>query len=138
MRRVQDWLLIVLWSMAALLTGLALVVLTFICPKFVALYEELGIQDFPLPTLILMRVSHFLTSKWWILAVLVLVGWLALMLLRRTPAGRAWWERTVQENRRLKVWAAVAGMALGLAAMPLTVAAILLPMVTITTQLAGP
>jgi len=138
MNRVRDWLLIVLWVVAALLIGVALVVLTVIYPKSIALYEELGVQQFPLPTLVLVRASHFLISKWWVLAALLLLGYSGLALVRRTSGGRAWWERTVQGNRRLKVGVAVAAMGLGLIAMPLIVVAWFLPLVAIRQQLAGP
>jgi type II secretory pathway component PulF len=62
--------------------------LTYIVPKFIALFQELGVKDFPAPTLVLMNLSHGIA--WFILA-LVASGGAALGLYvfrRRTERGR--------------------------------------------------
>lgn len=45
--------------------GIVLFLVTFILPKFIQLFEDLGVTDFPAPTAFLMSVSHFATE--WIL-----------------------------------------------------------------------
>ncbi|MGQ9732383.1 MAG: type II secretion system F family protein, partial [Candidatus Zipacnadales bacterium] len=57
--------------------GIVLFLVTFILPKFIALFKELGVQEFPLPTLMLMKASHFLTSKWWVCLIVVVLLWIA-------------------------------------------------------------
>ena len=37
---------------------------TFILPKFMKLFTDLGVKDFPAMTQMLMDISHFLTTYW--------------------------------------------------------------------------
>jgi general secretion pathway protein F len=68
--------------------GLAVAVLMiYVIPKFAQIFEEMG-QALPTPTLILMGVSNWLVSYWWV--VFVVIG-LAAFLIRqysRTAEGR--------------------------------------------------
>ncbi|MBM3499906.1 MAG: hypothetical protein FJX74_14695 [Armatimonadetes bacterium] len=127
MARKREWLPIVAWAVALLLTGTVVFVLMFVLPKFVELFEELGVQEFPLPTLVLMKASRFLMSKWWLVAF---VGIVVLAL------GRKWLGRSL--SGRTRVLAPVVLACLGLAAVPLVAWATLLPMLSVTTQVAGP
>jgi len=72
--------------------GIVLFLVTFILPKFIALFKELGVDTFPLPTLLLMRASHFLTSKWWICLIVLVLMWIGLNRLRATKTGRRYWD----------------------------------------------
>lgn len=62
--------------------------LTFIVPKFVQLHAELGIEDFPWPTRLLLLLGRGL--PWFLVALFASVGaWLVIYLLRRrTTRGR--------------------------------------------------
>jgi len=62
--------------------------LTFIVPKFVALFQELGIQEFPLPTLILMRAAQGFGAFAWALGAAVVVAVLLFVFRRRLVRGR--------------------------------------------------
>lgn len=72
---------------------------TFILPKFVSLFRELGMTDdkFPLVTLITMRIGQTLSwlTPWVSLVVIALVVWY--FIYRRTASGRMemdyWWMR---------------------------------------------
>lgn len=67
---------------------------TFIIPKFIGLFKELGMkeEDFPLPTLMMMRFSQFVTQKWWIV-LLILIGLaIAFNRFKATKTGRRIWD----------------------------------------------
>jgi type IV pilus assembly protein PilC len=72
--------------------GIVTFLVTFILPKFIALFKELGVQDFPVPTLILMRISHFATSKWWLCIIIIVALWIAIGRIRATKTGRRYYD----------------------------------------------
>lgn len=63
--------------------------LTFVVPKLIALYEELG-QQLPLPTRMLLAISHAVLAYGWALAVAAVGGVFWVQRLRRTSYGRLW------------------------------------------------
>jgi len=66
----------------------------FIIPRFISLFKELGMQEdqFPLPTLMLVRFSNFVVHKWWIV-LLILVGlFIAFARFRTTKTGKRLWD----------------------------------------------
>lgn len=74
--------------------GIVTFLVTFILPKFIKLFEELGLEEdsFPLPTLILMRLSNFLTSKWYF-AIAIIVGlFIATNRLKATKTGKRYFD----------------------------------------------
>ncbi|MBM3497970.1 MAG: type II secretion system F family protein [Armatimonadetes bacterium] len=70
--------------------ALALVtfLLTFIVPKFISLFEELGIQEFPLPTLILMRAANGFGAFAWAFFAALAVAVVLFVFRRRLSRGR--------------------------------------------------
>jgi len=66
--------------------------LTFVIPRFVIMFQSLG-QTLPIPTLMLIRISHFFQSYWW---VLLLAGLAMVLLLHRawrSEPGRRFFDR---------------------------------------------
>ena len=61
--------------------------LLFIVPMFEAMYKDLG-GVLPLPTRMLIGVSSFLKSTWWLIAILSAGGLFALKRWKATPPGR--------------------------------------------------
>ncbi|MEN6583185.1 MAG: type II secretion system F family protein, partial [Armatimonadota bacterium] len=62
--------------------------MTFVLPKFMTLFTDLGIKDLPAPTAILKGTSEFLMTKWYF-AIVIVVGFVvAIKLLMKTKAGR--------------------------------------------------
>jgi type IV pilus assembly protein PilC len=61
---------------------------TFIVPKFVALFKELGVRDFPLATLVLMRISGGFPLVALALGLALFLAILFYVLYRRTTRGR--------------------------------------------------
>jgi general secretion pathway protein F len=72
--------------------GVLAVLFTFVIPKFVAIFEELE-QALPLPTIILISISSFIRSYWYLI---LLVSGVTLYLLSRykaTPRGQELYDR---------------------------------------------
>jgi general secretion pathway protein F len=72
--------------------GVLAVLFAFVIPKFVAIFEELE-QTLPLPTIILISISAFIRSYWYLI---LLAAGVALYLLSRykaTPRGQELYDR---------------------------------------------
>lgn len=63
---------------------------TFIVPRFMELFTDLGMDESKMPTmtLYLMKFSHFLTSKWWICLGIGIAFMVAFKMFVRTRIGR--------------------------------------------------
>ena len=72
--------------------GIVTFLVTFILPKFIALFEELGVEEFPTPTLILMRISNFATSKWWLCVIIIVCLVIGINRLKATKTGRRYFD----------------------------------------------
>ncbi|MCL6630276.1 MAG: type II secretion system F family protein, partial [Armatimonadetes bacterium] len=80
-----------------LVVALAIVIglVTFILPKFMSLFLELEMKegDMPIMTVMLMNFSHFLTSKWWIMLLVVITFLVTFRMFARTRVGRRVYDR---------------------------------------------
>jgi len=74
--------------------GIVTFLVTFILPKFIQLFKELGMTDdkFPLPTLLLMRTSQFMTSKWYIMLAIIIATTIAMNRIKATKTGRRYFD----------------------------------------------
>ena len=62
---------------------------TFIVPKFVEVFRDLGLSDqLPAPTQMLVRASDFITTKWWMVILAVLFTVIAFSQYVHTRIGR--------------------------------------------------
>ncbi len=68
-----------------------IILLTYVLPKFSVIFSEMG-SALPLPTEILLSVSDFLKSFWWLIGGLILSGFFLLKLYIRKPSGRYKWD----------------------------------------------
>jgi len=70
--------------------GIVMFLMTFILPKFMALFDELGIgrDKMPKMTLVLRDISTFLNHNWWIAMIGLVVIIMATRMIGRTKAGR--------------------------------------------------
>jgi type IV pilus assembly protein PilC len=71
----------------ALAVILVTVMLIFIVPVFVGMFEELG-GELPLPTRFLLLLSNIVTSFWYILLLLPIIAWQAFKYARKQPSMR--------------------------------------------------
>jgi len=68
--------------------AVVLLLMTFILPKFMDMFKDLGIKEMPAPTAILKGISDFILAKWYF-ATLILVGFVvATKIFGRTKVGR--------------------------------------------------
>lgn len=74
--------------------GIVTFLVTFILPKFISLFSELGLKEdqFPLPTLILMKISNFATSKWYIMVAIIVGLVIATNRIKATKTGRRYFD----------------------------------------------
>ena len=61
---------------------------TFIVPKFIDLFKELGVKELPWMTQVLVDFSNFLKDKWWIALLIVIVAWFSIKYAGTTKLGR--------------------------------------------------
>jgi type IV pilus assembly protein PilC len=70
------------------LTFLAIIVLSvFVLPRFQVFFDSLNVK-LPITTRALLAMTHFVQQWWWLLAVALITGVIALVVMRRTPNGR--------------------------------------------------
>ena len=73
-------------------TGAVIFLLTFVIPRFVDIFHDLG-QSLPLVTQILLSLSTGLQHYWWLVGLVVLAIVLAVRVTLSTDTGRARWDR---------------------------------------------
>ena len=64
----------------------AAIILIFVVPKLTDLYTDLDIA-LPLPTRIMIGMSDFLGTFWWLIIILIVVGNIGLRRYKKTPQG---------------------------------------------------
>lgn len=70
-----------------------LVLITFVIPKIVSMFQDLN-QTLPLPTLILLNISHFIRNFWWALAGAFFLIYFVFVRIKKTREGRLFIDRT--------------------------------------------
>jgi type IV pilus assembly protein PilC len=78
---------LVLCFAVAIVIGLV----TFILPRFIDLFKELGVEQLPLPTQILVDFSNLLTSRWYMLIGAVVLLVVAVQRYTHTRTGCRHW-----------------------------------------------
>lgn len=71
---------------------------TFIVPKFIELFKELGVKELPWMTQVLVNFSDFMLHRWYWLIVIVVAIWLTIKYAYRTKLGKR-----VMDRLKLKV-----------------------------------
>jgi type IV pilus assembly protein PilC len=70
------------------LGGVGVMMMVFVVPKLTAILTETGVQ-LPIATRILIGLSGFLQSYWWLLIIILLGGVVGIKLFTNTAAGKA-------------------------------------------------
>lgn len=68
-----------------------IVLVTFVLPKFTVVFSDLG-TSLPLPTQVLVGFSNLLLSVWWIIILVIIIGWFAFRNYIKTDQGRYNWD----------------------------------------------
>lgn len=71
--------------------GITFFMLAFVIPKFASIFDGLGAK-LPTPTLVLIKVSHYLAANWWWILVLLIGGAFLFQKFIRSPVGRLPWD----------------------------------------------
>lgn len=75
------------------LSGLTMaVLLVYVIPEFQPVFEQAG-RELPLATRLVLAASDLTVRGGWLVALLLLGGWLALRQAAQSPAGRLWRDR---------------------------------------------
>lgn len=69
-----------------------LILLGFVIPRLVLMFKDMG-QALPLPTIVLISLSGFLRSFWWLIILLVFISVFLLRRVLLSPQGRFRWDR---------------------------------------------
>ncbi len=78
--------------MALVMLASIVVLLTFVVPRFTVIFQQMGAR-LPVPTRILLFISHSLTHWGWVYVLLAIAAAVGYGLLRRSPGGREWLDR---------------------------------------------
>lgn len=73
--------------------GIVIGLVTFILPKFMDLFVDLGVKDFPAPTRLLMSFSNLLTSRWYIIVIGLVIFFISFKLFVKSKVGRRLYDR---------------------------------------------
>lgn len=68
-------------------TGLVILLMTFVFPRFSAIFEKANVP-LPLPTRIVMGISHFLINDWFYLILALILFFIFFKFLQKTDPGR--------------------------------------------------
>lgn len=63
------------------------ILLTFVVPRLVSMFSEMS-QKLPLPTLILIKISSFLSAYWWLVFIIVALVIFYFKRMKKTKEGR--------------------------------------------------
>lgn len=63
----------------------------FIVPKFAKLYASFKV-DLPLPTRTLLGINYVSQHYWWLVLIIMVVGFIVFKQFVKTKAGRYWWD----------------------------------------------
>jgi general secretion pathway protein F len=77
--------------------GSIFVILTFVVPRFAAIFDDSRMK-IPLPTLLMLQASHVVHDWWWVVALTLAGGIAGFRFYIARPAGRLWWDES-----RLKI-----------------------------------
>ena len=94
-KEMKDYLISVLIypAVLTLASGASIIILlTFVIPRFAKIFADMG-QAIPLPTQIMLSISHMVRSYWWALGGAILLGWYGFRAYIRSGEGKVSWDR---------------------------------------------
>ncbi|MFH0852268.1 MAG: type II secretion system F family protein, partial [bacterium] len=69
------------------MVGIGIAMMIFVLPKLISIFDEMKIE-LPLPTRVIIGLSHFLTNFWYLTIIIVAVAVFAIRIALRSKAGR--------------------------------------------------
>jgi len=67
--------------------GVVAMLMIMVVPTFSSMFEEMG-ATLPKPTQVIVAISNFLVSKWWLLLIIVAALVVGIKFFKKTPAGQ--------------------------------------------------
>ena len=67
--------------------GVVAMLMIMVVPTFSSMFEEMG-ATLPKPTQVIVAISNFLVSKWWLLLIIVAALIVGIKFFKKTPAGQ--------------------------------------------------
>lgn len=74
--------------------GAVVFLLTFVVPRLSTVFADMN-KALPLPTVILLSTTGFITKFWWAILLAIVVGGFSLRQFLATPSGRAVWDQAL-------------------------------------------
>ncbi|OGG26977.1 hypothetical protein A2960_02410 [Candidatus Gottesmanbacteria bacterium RIFCSPLOWO2_01_FULL_39_12b] len=68
------------------MTTVFVIIMTVVVPRLTSLYKEFGV-DLPLPTQILISISGFVVNTWWLVLLLLIIGFFSFLKFRSSWFG---------------------------------------------------
>jgi|WetSurMetagenome_2_1015567.scaffolds.fasta_scaffold73654_2 type II secretion system protein F len=93
-RETRDYIVSAsIYPITLALVGAAVVVvmLVWVIPKFEVMFKDLG-QSLPLPTKIILGLSHGFVAYWWLLVVVIVAGFMGWKRFINTEDGKVKWD----------------------------------------------
>jgi hypothetical protein len=133
----RRWLTAAIAVLLAAPVAVDLYLLAFVFPRFVEVYQETGATTLPAPTRVLLQASDFVTAKWWVLALVVVVFWVGLALVGRSSWGRTLSGRMGVDWGRVGIALAVTLSVIAVLGVPVIMWAMMLPTAQVSTTLSS-
>jgi general secretion pathway protein F len=95
-KEIQDYLVSVMIYPLILtaVSGASIIILvTFVIPRFAKIFSDMG-QAIPLPTQIMLAVSHYVRDYWWVGAGIVALLYMGLKFYKQEEERRVRWDRS--------------------------------------------
>jgi len=83
--------------LAVLGVGVVAILVTFVLPQFISMFETSGVTELPLPTRILLAISGAVTGYWYVIAVVLLALVIGGRFYIRTDAGKLNWDSALMK-----------------------------------------
>jgi len=80
-------------AVMSIAAGILTFIMVFIIPRFESIFKDMGVR-LPVPTLLLIEISRFFASGWWLMAIGAVALVVMLRLFRRTRRGANLIDRT--------------------------------------------
>jgi general secretion pathway protein F len=95
-KEIQDYLVSVMIYPLILtaVSGVSIIILvTFVIPRFARIFSDMG-QAIPLPTQIMLAISHYVRDYWWVGAGIVALLYMGLKFYKQEEERRVRWDRS--------------------------------------------
>ncbi|MEG0914134.1 MAG: type II secretion system F family protein [Christensenellaceae bacterium] len=80
--------------LAVLCVSVVILLLVFVVPKFLTMFER-NVGDLPLPTQVLLAISNFFVTQWYVVLIVVAAIAIGITIIKRVPVTRLAWDTMI-------------------------------------------